>query len=104
MNGLTRIPIASVRPGDIVFFALNQAMPAGHHASHEALVIGRPRGGRVRAVEGNSAGQLSRQRRRNTPRLRTGRQLLLEVAADRAGDVQQRPRAGAGSEGARTRP
>jgi hypothetical protein len=52
-NGLKRIPISSVRPGDIVFFALDPAMPAGNMASHEALVVARPRGGRVRTAEGN---------------------------------------------------
>jgi len=48
-NGLRRIHKRDVRPGDLVFFAI---VP-GLQASHEALVIGYPRRGRVRTAEGN---------------------------------------------------
>jgi hypothetical protein len=49
-NGLRKIPKASVRAGDIVFFALHGVPDL---ATHEALVIGRPRDGKVPTAEGN---------------------------------------------------
>ncbi|MCW3016333.1 MAG: hypothetical protein JWO02_3425 [Solirubrobacterales bacterium] len=52
-NGLKRVPKRDVRPGDLVFFALDPAMPAGNQASHVALVIRGPRDGKVRTAEGN---------------------------------------------------
>ncbi|MCW3038365.1 MAG: hypothetical protein JWM31_270, partial [Solirubrobacterales bacterium] len=52
-NGLERIPKADARAGDIVFFALDPAMPAGNEASHEGLVVAPPRNGKVRTAEGN---------------------------------------------------
>lgn len=48
-NGLRRIPKASVKAGDIVFFALDP----GVQASHEALVLGPPVHGKVPTAEGN---------------------------------------------------
>lgn len=48
-NGLRRIPKDSVKAGDIVFFALDP----GVQASHEALVLGPPVGGKVPTAEGN---------------------------------------------------
>lgn len=48
-RGLRRIPIGSVRTGDLLFFAFRP----GLKASHIALVRGAPRGGVVRTVEGN---------------------------------------------------
>jgi hypothetical protein len=52
-NGLRRVPKRDVRPGDLVFFALDPAMPAGNQASHVALVVRGPRDGKVRTAEGN---------------------------------------------------
>jgi cell wall-associated NlpC family hydrolase len=49
VNGLRAIPKDSVRPGDIVFFELDP----GVQASHEAIVVAMPRGGRVLTAEGN---------------------------------------------------
>jgi hypothetical protein len=48
-HGLTEIPKRSVRPGDIIFFALDP----GLQASHAALVVGMPHDGKVRTAEGN---------------------------------------------------
>lgn len=48
-NGLRQIPKSHVVAGDIVFFALDP----GVQASHEALVLGRPRDGKVPTAEGN---------------------------------------------------
>jgi hypothetical protein len=48
-NGLRRIPKSAVKAGDIVFFALDP----GVQASHEALVLGPPVGGKVPTAEGN---------------------------------------------------
>jgi len=48
-NGLRRIPKTHVVAGDIVFFALDP----GVQASHEEIVLGRPRGGRVPTAGGN---------------------------------------------------
>jgi hypothetical protein len=48
-RGLRRIAIGNVRKGDLLFFAFR----SGLRASHLALVRGRPRGGKVRTVEGN---------------------------------------------------
>lgn len=52
-NGLKRVPKADVRPGDLVFFALDPAMPAGNQASHVGLVVRGPKNGQVRTAEGN---------------------------------------------------
>jgi cell wall-associated NlpC family hydrolase len=52
-NGLKRVPKREVRAGDLVFFALDPAMPAGNQASHVALVVRGPRNGKVRTAEGN---------------------------------------------------
>ena len=46
---LRAIPIGSVRPGDLLFFAIRP----GLRASHLAIVRSRPRTGHVRTVEGN---------------------------------------------------
>jgi len=48
-RGLRRIAIENVRKGDLLFFAFRR----GLRASHMALVRGRPRGGKVRTIEGN---------------------------------------------------
>jgi hypothetical protein len=48
-NGLRRIPKTHVVAGDIVFFALDP----GVQASHEEIVLGRPRRGRVPTAGGN---------------------------------------------------
>jgi hypothetical protein len=48
---LHAIAISSVRPGDILFFAF----APGKVASHEAIVRGFPRNGRVATVEGNTS-------------------------------------------------
>jgi len=48
---LRAIPMSSVRPGDLLFFAF----AAGKRASHVAIVRTRPRGGRVLTVEGNTS-------------------------------------------------
>jgi hypothetical protein len=50
-NGLKRIRKRDVRAGDLVFFALD--VNATGQASHEALVIGTPSGGKVPTAEGN---------------------------------------------------
>jgi hypothetical protein len=46
---LNRIPIGSVRPGDLIFFAFRP----GLRASHIEIVRTRPRAGRVIAIGGN---------------------------------------------------
>ncbi len=48
---LHAIAISSIRPGDILFFAFE----AGKRVSHEAIVRGYPRNGRVATVEGNTS-------------------------------------------------
>lgn len=48
---LRAIPISSVRTGDILFFSF----VSGKRASHLAIVRGRPSGGRVATVEGNTS-------------------------------------------------
>ena len=48
---LRAIPIASVAPGDLLFFAFRP----GLRASHLAIVRSRPRNGRAATVEGNVA-------------------------------------------------
>jgi hypothetical protein len=52
-RGLERIPKESVGPGDIVFFDLDRSAPPEVQATHEALVIARPREGKVHTAEGN---------------------------------------------------
>ena len=49
-NGLRKIPKASVRPGDIVFFALHGV---DNQATHEEIVLAMPRNGRVLTAGGN---------------------------------------------------
>ncbi len=49
-RGLRLIATSSVRPGDLLFFALRRG---SSRASHLAIVTGSPRGGKVRTVEGN---------------------------------------------------
>jgi cell wall-associated NlpC family hydrolase len=48
-NGLKRIPKPDVRPGDLVFFALHGT----NIATHEEIVLARPRNGRVLTAGGN---------------------------------------------------
>jgi cell wall-associated NlpC family hydrolase len=48
-NGLKRIPKPDVRPGDLVFFALHGT----NIATHEEIVLTRPRNGRVLTAGGN---------------------------------------------------
>jgi hypothetical protein len=48
-NGLRQIPKTHVVAGDIVFFELDP----GVQASHEEIVLGRPRGGKVMTAGGN---------------------------------------------------
>jgi hypothetical protein len=48
-NGLKRIPKSDARPGDLVFFALHGT----NVATHEEIVLARPRNGRVLTAGGN---------------------------------------------------
>jgi cell wall-associated NlpC family hydrolase len=53
-RGLERIHKRDLRPGDLVFFALDRAaIAAGARASHIGIVIRGPRDGQVRTAEGN---------------------------------------------------
>ena len=56
---LRRIPIGSVRAGDLLFFAFRP----GLRASHIALVRSRPRAGSVATVEGNVSNAVRLDRR-----------------------------------------
>jgi cell wall-associated NlpC family hydrolase len=48
-NGLKRIPKSDARPGDLVFFSLHGT----NVATHEEIVLARPRNGRVLTAGGN---------------------------------------------------
>lgn len=48
---LRRIPVSSIRPGDVVFYRFRE----GVRASHVALARSRPKGGRLATVEGNTS-------------------------------------------------
>lgn len=48
---LRKIKISQIRPGDIVFYKFRE----GVRASHLALARSRPKGGRLRTVEGNTS-------------------------------------------------
>src|SRR5437868_5512968 len=76
-NGLRQIPKRSVRPGDIIFFELDP----GVQASHEALVIGYPRRGKVRTAEGNVGHQAVLTRR--------GLRYVVLAARVTAGDLRR---------------
>jgi cell wall-associated NlpC family hydrolase len=58
-RGLTAIPRADVRPGDLLFFAFRP----GLRASHLAIVRSRPRGGQVLTAEGNVSNAVRLDRR-----------------------------------------
>jgi hypothetical protein len=49
-NGLKRIPKSDVEPGDLVFFSLHDP---NIQATHEEIVLARPRNGRVLTAGGN---------------------------------------------------
>lgn len=60
-RGLRAIPIGSIRRGDIVFYKFRE----GVRASHLAIARGRPSGGAIDTVEGNSSQAVRRERRTN---------------------------------------
>lgn len=59
-RGLRRIPIGSVRRGDLLFYRIRPRLLA----SHLAIVRSRPRNGRVLTVEGNVSHAVRLQQRR----------------------------------------
>ena len=58
-RGLRSIPIARIQRGDIVFYRFRD----GVKASHLALARGRPRGGVLSTVEGNTSNAVHLERR-----------------------------------------
>lgn len=58
-RGLKRIPISKIRRGDIVFYKFRKRL----RASHLALARGRPSGGMLSTVEGNTAHAVRLERR-----------------------------------------
>ena len=59
MRGLERIPPSQIRRGDIVFYAFRRDL----RASHLAIALGRPSGGSLNTVEGNTSHAVRLERR-----------------------------------------